>query len=87
MGQRSERRDMKWQGLITERDGDTPCFVRILTVLGVFGYVALTAWAVMKSQPISYTEWAIGFTTIVAGGAAGARMKLETEGKEDDQSH
>lgn len=76
---------LKWRGVITERDGVTPCFVRILTVVGVLGYVGLTLWAIAKGQAVSYTEWAMGFTTIVAGGAGAARLKLETEGKEVDQ--
>lgn len=70
---------LKWRDLWTERDGDTPCFVRILTVVGIIGYVGLTGWAVYKGQPISYTEWATGFTIIMAGGAGAARLKLETE--------
>lgn len=78
---------MQWRGLITERDGTTPCFVRLTTFLGVFGFLALTGYAVFRGQPVSYTEWSIGFTTIVAGGAGAARMKLETEGRENDQSH
>jgi hypothetical protein len=78
---------MNWRGLITERDDVTPCFVRILTVLGVLGFVCITVYAVIRGQQIAYSEWAIGFTTIVAGGAGAARMKLDTEGKECDQSH
>lgn len=71
---------LKWRDLITERDGDTPCFVRILTVVGVAGFIGLTVWAITKGQPVSYTEWATGFTVIVAGGAGAARLKLQTEG-------
>lgn len=74
---------LKWRDLWTERDGLTPCFVRIMTVVGVFGFLGLTAWAIVKGQTISYTEWATGFTVIVAGGAGAARLKLETEGKEE----
>lgn len=74
---------MRWRELITERDG-APCFVRILTFIGVLGYVALTGWAIWRGESVSYTEWAVGFTTIVAGGAGAARLKLETEGQETD---
>ncbi|MDE2097028.1 MAG: hypothetical protein KGL39_07265 [Patescibacteria group bacterium] len=72
---------LQWQGLWTERDGSTPCFVRILTALGVLGYLGLTAWAIYKGQVVGYTEWATGFTVIVAGGAGAARLKLDTEGQ------
>lgn len=71
---------LEWQGLWTERDGTTPCFVRILTVVGVMGYIGLTAIALTRGQSIGYTEWATGFTVIVAGGAGAARLKLQTEG-------
>lgn len=74
---------LKWRDLFTERDGSTPCFVRVLTFIGVLGFVGLTAWAIVKGQTIGYTEWAVGFTTITAGGAGAARLKLETEGKEE----
>lgn len=72
--------NLQWRGVVTERDGVTPCFVRLLTIAGVFGYAGLTALAIAKGQAVSYTEWAIGFTTIVAGGAGAARLKLQTEG-------
>lgn len=63
----------------TERDGITPCFVRIFTALGAAGYFALTARAVFHGPPVSFTEWATGFTVIVAGGAGAVRLKLPAE--------
>lgn len=72
---------LKWRDLFTERDGSTPCFVRIMTVVGVFGFIGLTVVGLRHGQSISYTEWATGFTVIVAGGAGAARLKLDTEGK------
>lgn len=75
---------LKWQDLITERDGSTPCFVRLLTFLGVAGYIALTGWAIAHGQYPSYTEWGVGFATILGAGAGSARLKLETENAADD---
>lgn len=70
---------LKWRDLITERDGLTPCFVRIFTAMAVVGYLGLTAWAIYKGQAVNYVEWATGFTIITAGGAGAARVKLDTE--------
>lgn len=82
--------DLKWRDLWTERDGDTPCFVRILTAIGVSSFIALTTFAVLHGQSFSYSDWAIGFATIVAGGAGAARLKLQTENEPDadeDDNH
>jgi hypothetical protein len=73
--------DLKWQGMWTERDGNTPCFVRILTVVGVAAFFGLTALSISKGQQPDFVQWATAFTVITAGGAAAARVKLETEDK------
>jgi hypothetical protein len=76
---------LKWRDVLCERDGVTPCFVRVLTIVGVLAYVALTGYAIVRGQTIGYSEWAVGFTTILVGGAGGARLKLQTENGEPDE--
>lgn len=72
---------LEWKGLWTERDGSTPCFVRILTVVGIGALFGLEALAIRKGQTIDPQAFALAFMTIVAGGAGAARLKLETEGQ------
>lgn len=65
--------------MFMERDGITPCFVRIATVVGQAGYLGLTAAAIKHNAPIDFVAWAGGYTALIVGGAAGARFKLDTE--------
>lgn len=65
--------------MFMERDNVTPCYVRILTVVGVLGYFALTAYNVSHGQHVDPMSWGAGFTALVLGGAGAARVKLETE--------
>ena len=70
---------MNFKQLIMERDGTTPCFVRLLTFASVLGFVGLTAWDVARGQAVDLVQWATGMTMLTAGGAGAARVKLDTE--------
>lgn len=72
---------LEWKGLWTERDGQTPCFVRILTVVCLSALFGIEALAVYHGKDIDPQSFAIACMTIVAGGAGAARLKLETEGQ------
>jgi len=73
----------KLKAMFMERDGVTPCFVRIATVIGQSGYFGITAIALKHGQPIDFVMWAGGYTALVVGGAGGALLKLKTEDQKD----
>lgn len=70
----------KISGMFMERDNVTPCYVRVLTFIGVIGYIALTVFNITHGHPVDPMSWGAGFTALVLGGAGGARIKLDTEG-------
>jgi hypothetical protein len=70
---------LKWKDLFTERDGQTPCFVRLLTFAGIAFLLVLTGREFARGGSVDLVQFATAFTMIVAGGAAGARVKLDTE--------
>lgn len=70
---------LKWRDLFTERDGETPCFVRILTVVCLLALFGITALAVYHGKDIDPVQFATACTIIIAGGAGAARVKLDTE--------
>ena len=72
---------MDWKQLIMERDGTTPCFVRILTFAAVVFLLVLTARMYEHGENIDLLQFASAFTMIIAGGAGSARVKLDTEGE------
>ena len=65
--------------MLMERDGTTPCFVRLATIVGQIAYFGLTALAVKRGQNVDWVQWAAGYTAIIVGGAGGALLKLKTE--------
>lgn len=65
--------------MFMERDNSTPCFVRVATAIGIGAYFLLTGLAIKHGQPIDFVMWSGGFTALVVGGSAGARLKLDTE--------
>lgn len=65
--------------MFMERDNVTPCYVRILTFVGVFGYMGLTWYNITHGHPVDPMSWGAGFTALVLGGAGATRVKLETE--------
>jgi hypothetical protein len=70
---------LKWRDLVTERDGETPCFARLLTFISFAGYIGITVYNQMHGTPIDFVSWASGMTMITVGGAGAARVKLDTE--------
>lgn len=77
---------LQWRGLFTERDGNTPCFVRILTVVCLVGLFGVEALAIYHGKDVDPVQFATACMIIVAGGAGAARMKLETEGAANGSS-
>lgn len=70
---------LNWRDLITERDGQTPCFVRLLTFAAIVFLLVLVARMFERGEPVDLVQFATAFTMILAGGAGAARMKLDTE--------
>ena len=72
---------LKWRGLITERDGTTPCFARIHGMIGAVVLVGLVGLQVWKGQAVDLTQFVIAWTGLTVGTAGAARLKLDTEEK------
>lgn len=70
---------MDWKQLIVERDGATPCFARLLGVVGAVLLVGLCVLQISKGQPVDLTQFAIAWTALTVGTAGAARLKLNTE--------
>lgn len=69
----------KLKGLFLERDNQTLCFVRCAVAVGQVAYFGLTGLAIYHNQPIDWLSWSGGYTALIVGSAAGARIKLDTE--------
>lgn len=63
-------------------DGESYDIGRLLWAIGVFSYIGIAIYAIMKGQPWSASEYGIGMSTILAGGGAGVAFKSKTEPKE-----
>lgn len=70
---------MKWGDFFAERDGQTPCFVRIYTAIGLTILLAIVVRNDLAGHSIDLVQFATAFTTILVGGGVGARVKLDTE--------
>lgn len=70
---------LEWRGLWTERDGQTPCFVRLYTALGLTVLLVIVVREALHGAAIDFVQFGTAFTTIMVGGGVGARVKLDTE--------
>lgn len=72
---------MDWKQIILERDGQSPCFVRIFGIAGALIVAGLAAFQIYKGAPVDLMQFSLAWSALTVGTAAGARIKLDTEGK------
>jgi hypothetical protein len=65
--------------LITGIDNNTVDVARVLWIVGVVSFLGLTAFEVNKSGNFDMVNFAIAYSGLLAGGAAGVRIKSSTE--------
>jgi hypothetical protein len=63
----------------TELDGVSFDVTRVLMIAGTLVLFGCEFYGLYKGQPFSPTEYAIGLTTILAGGSAGIKLKETIE--------
>ena len=70
---------------MTEGDGQSYCWARAASALGVITYLADATYMLWKTNVLSLTDFATGFATILAGSAALIAAKQATD-KNDIQA-
>lgn len=70
---------MLWRGVITERDGVTPCFARIGGIIGALCLVGIESLSIVKGHDVDPVQFATAWGILVGATAGAARMKLATE--------
>lgn len=64
---------------VTEKDGESYCPSRIMLMLGVLSFIALSCLAVYLGQKFSAMDWGTGFGSLLGGGGAGIWAKGKSE--------
>lgn len=65
---------------VTEHDGESFDITRVLTAIGTFIYFGLSIYTViLDPKNFNYINWGIGFSSIIAAGAAGIKIKESNE--------
>lgn len=65
--------------LITGIDNYTVDVARVLWIVGVVAFLCFTGYQVFKSGRFEMSEFAISYSSLLAGGAAGVKIKETTE--------
>ena len=65
--------------LITEDDATTFCISRVLALTSVISYVSAAGVMLYHCTPLSLTEFATGFATLMAGAGALIALKASTQ--------
>jgi hypothetical protein len=67
--------------VLTEKDGESYDVTKVMWVIGTLVYFACTGWTVWAHPELGFNpvNWSIGFSTILAAGSAGVKIKESTE--------
>ena len=65
--------------MITGADNSTVDISRVLLLVSAVFFIGYSGWEVYKLNKFEHVNFALGITTILAGGAAGVRIKSMTE--------
>lgn len=68
-----------FKDLFTEDDGQTWCFARVSSGVGVITYTAMGITHVIQHDNISFNDFGIGFGALLAGCAAVIAGKAATQ--------
>lgn len=69
--------------MTTMADGESYCFMRILTIIGAAACVGFAAYALFRGLEMKINDWALAYSTITGGGAAGIWAKSKAEPEHD----
>jgi hypothetical protein len=70
--------------LITGVDNRTVDVARVLWVVGVIAFLGLTGFQVYKTGAFDMVNYAMAYSGLLAGGAAGVKIKASTEPRPDE---
>jgi hypothetical protein len=65
--------------LITGIDNSTVDVARVLWIVGVIGFLYFTGHDVYKTGHFDMVNYALAYSGLLAGGAAGVKIKASTE--------
>lgn len=65
--------------LLTGIDGKTYDPARVLWVAGIVAYLVYAGYSVFVTNQFDMSEFAIGYSALLAAGAAGVKIKETTE--------
>ena len=64
---------------LTGKDGESYDVGRILWILGVLAFIALSVASILKTGTFDPMNWGAGYGGLLAGGGAGIGLKSKTE--------
>jgi hypothetical protein len=64
---------------LTGKDGESYDIGRVLWIVGVFTFIGLSFYAVMRSGTFDPLNWGAGYGALLGGGGAGVALKAKTE--------
>lgn len=71
---------MNWlKHLITGADNQTVDVARVLWIAGALYFLGCTGYEVYKSGHFNMTDFSIGYSALLAAGAAGVKIKESSE--------
>ncbi len=65
--------------LLTESDGISFCPARLLWIIGVLAFIALSFYAVFHGKEFDPQNWGLGYGGLLAGGGVGVAQKGKVE--------
>lgn len=76
---------MEWiKHLVTGIDNKTVDVARVLWIIGALWFLLLSALDIHKSGHFDMANFALAYTGLLTGGAAGVRIKAITEPSRDE---
>ena len=70
--------------IITGIDNSTVDVARVLWIVGVVAFLGLTGFQVYKTGAFDMVNYALAYSALLAGGAAGVKIKASTEPRPDE---
>lgn len=67
------------QDLVTGKDGVSYDVGRVLWIIGVLAFIALSVYGMYRGGAFDALNWGTGYGAILGGGGAGIGMKSKTE--------
>lgn len=71
---------MSWfKNIITGIDNSTVDVARVLWIVGILSFLGFAGYQVYKSGSFDMVNYALAYSGLLAGGAAGVKIKASTE--------